>query len=238
MEGLCPCGHEPTGSIVPVSQIQSTFQTSVSKLKHCILLQSLRSCCSFKHESPIVQQSPRTSPSVILAIWTLSQSLQANFVSGQSYCFSVGSNGSLVQAFLPVSIVSFVQFLVFHNIARHAIEYPAALDDLWRSMFKVCQIFNLQEPSLRHASNISHLQSTPGEKFILFVSWRLTRVAGSLRPSTGQPQQSQPSDRNPRELHRPSSIPISLEKSVSLSQVNFICQLSTNQSSWQTQAVK
>ena len=25
MEGLCPCGHEPTGSIVPVSELVSSY---------------------------------------------------------------------------------------------------------------------------------------------------------------------------------------------------------------------
>ena len=39
MEGLCPCGHEPTGSIVPVSELVSFILFNILKylMKNCFL---------------------------------------------------------------------------------------------------------------------------------------------------------------------------------------------------------
>ena len=41
---------------------------------------------------------------------------------------------------------------------------------------------------MQHASSISPLRSTPGEKFILFINCQLTGAAGRLRPSKDIPR--------------------------------------------------
>ena len=43
MEGLCPCGHEPTGSIVPVSELVREHQNKYISIRRT---RSLKSTCN------------------------------------------------------------------------------------------------------------------------------------------------------------------------------------------------
>ena len=77
--------------------------------------------------------------------------------------FSVAVMAALYRLFCQSVNVSLVQFLVFHKIARHAIQYPAAQDDLWRSKLKMCQ--DLQSPGAFVAAYKQYLAA-------LVDSWR------------------------------------------------------------------